>query len=77
MAQSSIHVVPYGAEDWVVKEEASGRELGHYPTQAAAEEVARALARKRQVELVIHDAKGGVQRQAVRRKGWFGRLFGR
>jgi Uncharacterized protein conserved in bacteria (DUF2188) len=47
--QRAIHIVPGEHQDWIVKEEA-GRELGHYPSRAAAETVGHKLARKRKVE---------------------------
>jgi len=40
------------AEDWIVCEEGTGREFGHYATQAEAESVGVKLARKRKIELV-------------------------
>ena len=33
MNGANIHLIPNDARDWVVKEEGTERELGHYPTQ--------------------------------------------
>jgi len=74
-AANAIHVLARGERDWVVREE-QGRELGHYPTRQAAEAVGNKLARKRKVELVVHDDSGKVERSRPR-KGWFPRFFGR
>ena len=72
MAQLSIHVEHIAADDWVVREK-SGRELGHYPTQQAAETVGRLVARKRKAVLLIN---GRADEQGTRSShGWFGRLF--
>ena len=75
MSQNSIHVEAKGEGDLLVRED-GGRELGHYLTQAEAKEVGHKLARKRRVELVVHDQGGRVQRSRPR-KGWFVRIFGR
>lgn len=53
MQRAKIRVFANGDDDWVVKEEVSGREKGHYSTQADAEAVALALARKRTSKLII------------------------
>ena len=75
MARSSINVIALAPKDWVVKEE-GGREYGHYPSRQEAENVGQKLARKNNVELVVQDQAGKVQRRKVS-KGWFARLFGR
>ena len=75
MNGANIHVVPNDTRDWVVKEEGTDRELGHYLTQADAEAVGLALARKRGSEVVIHGRDGKAQRRKARR-GWLSRLFG-
>lgn len=72
MAQLSIHVVHLAADDWVVREN-GGRELGHYPSQQDAENVARPLARKRKAVLMINGRNDVGGDRASR--GWFGRLF--
>ena len=74
MAQLSIHVVQLAADDWVVREK-NGRELGHYPSQQEAENVARPLARKRKAVLLINGRSDEGGERASR--GWFARLFGR
>jgi hypothetical protein len=43
---ASIQIVPLAPDDWVVREE-GGREIGHFASQAEAEAVGQALARKR------------------------------
>jgi len=75
MNGANIHVIPNDTRDWVVKEEGTDPELGHYPTQADAEAVGLALARKRKSEVVIHGRDGKAHLRKVRR-GWFSRLFG-
>jgi hypothetical protein len=50
----NIHLVPTDAEHWVLREEVSGRDLGHYSNFREAESVARKLARSRKVQLVVH-----------------------
>jgi hypothetical protein len=75
MNGANIHVIPNDSRDWVVKEEGTDRELGHYPTQADAEAVGLALARKRKSEVVIHSQDGKAHRRKARR-GWLSRLFG-
>jgi len=72
----SILVAWKAAEDWIVCEEGTGREFGHYATQAEAESVGVKLARKRKIELVVQNEAGKRTRRATSR-GWFGRLFGR
>jgi hypothetical protein len=75
MNGANIHVIPNDTRDWVVKEEGTERELGHYPTQADAEAVGLALARKRKSEVVIHGQDGKAHRRKGR-GGWLSRLFG-
>jgi hypothetical protein len=73
--QRAIHVVSVEASDWVVKEE-GGRELGHYPSKDAAQAVAYKVARKRKVELLIHDRGGKVEKRLRPSKSWVSKLFG-
>ena len=73
--QRAIHVLASGDRDWLVRED-GGREFGHYPTRKEAEAVGEKLARKRSVELLVHDGSVKVRRSRPR-KGWFARLFGR
>jgi hypothetical protein len=75
MATKTLHVVPVSADDWMVRE-ASGRELGHYPSQEEALRVARKLARSRGAQLLIQD-QAGTTRTGRASKGFFARLFGR
>jgi Uncharacterized protein conserved in bacteria (DUF2188) len=69
----AIHVIAGGENDWLVRE-GGGREFGHYPTRKEAEAVGSKLARKRGVELVVHNSNGNTQRSRPR-KGWFAQLF--
>jgi hypothetical protein len=55
----SILVAWKAAEDWIVCEEGTGREFGHYATQAEAESVGVKLARKRKIELVVQNGLDG------------------
>lgn len=70
-----IHVLPGEHGDWIVRED-GGRKLGHYPTKDAAGLVARKLAMKRRVELVVHEI-GGKPHRSRPRKSWLKRLLGR
>jgi hypothetical protein len=55
----SIQIVPLAPDGWVVRGE-DGREIGHFASQAEAEAVGQALARKRKVDLIINPAGGGI-----------------
>jgi hypothetical protein len=66
MGHTSIHVIARSAEDWVVTEEESQRERGHYPTRDAAVAVGSALSRRRRRLLVIHELDGGIRRLDAR-----------
>ena len=73
---AAIHVVPDdGFDDWIVRDD-DGREFGHYPTREEAEPVARALARKRGDELIIHLPDGRTRRESFA-KGRAARLLAR
>jgi hypothetical protein len=71
-----ILVVWQAAADWVVCEEATGREFGHYATRTEAEAVGVKLARKRRCELIIQD-EGGKPISRPTSRGWLGRLLDR
>jgi hypothetical protein len=75
MGHTSIHVIPCSAEDWVVREEDSQRERGHYPTRDAAVAVGSALSRRRRRSLVIHELDGGIHRLDAHPQGWMRRLL--
>jgi hypothetical protein len=77
MTPTNIHVIPRGGDDWVVTEEESQRERGHYPTQDAAVAVGSALSRRRRGSLVIHEVDGGIRRLDARSEGWLRLLFKR
>jgi hypothetical protein len=68
----NIHLVPTSAEDWVLREEVSGTDLGTYATFQEAESVARKLARRRKVQLIVHLA-GRFEVHDYRR--WYLRWF--
>ena len=71
MAAAVIYVVPDdNFDDWVVRDH-DGHE-GHYPTR----EVAEAIAREREDELVVHLPDGRTSRKNFA-KGWAARLFRR
>jgi len=73
---TAIHIVPDDSfDDWIVRD-ASGRELGHYPTREAAELVAEPIARKRRADLIVHHPDGRTSRESFTR-GWLARLLGR
>ena len=42
-----IHIVPIGERDWVIREEGTNREFGHYSSEAEARMIGSRLARKR------------------------------
>jgi hypothetical protein len=73
--QKPIHVVPGEHNDWIVRED-GGRELGHYPSQDAANAVGQKLSRKRATELLVHGPAGKVLRSRPM-KSWLSRLLGR
>jgi hypothetical protein len=77
MGDTSILVIPREGDDWVVREEESQRERGHYPTRDAAVAVGRALSRRQKRSLVIHELDGGVRRLDARSQGWGRLLFKR
>jgi hypothetical protein len=70
----SIEIVPLSPHYWVVREE-GGRDFGHYTNPAQAEAIGRALARKRNWDLVIHPVASGIPIRE-KPKGWFRRWFG-
>ncbi len=45
-------------EGWAVRGAGNKRDTSHHPTQAAAIDAARDIARNQQSELVIHDREG-------------------
>jgi hypothetical protein len=75
MDGSNIHVVPCSGDGWVVREEASQRERGHYATREDAIAVGSALSRRRKGLLVVHELDGGIRRVDVE-QGWL-HLLGR
>jgi hypothetical protein len=70
---ASIQVVPLSPHHWVVRDE-GGRDR-HYPNQTQAEAVGRALARKRNCDLVIHPVAASIPIREKTR-GWLSRWFG-
>jgi hypothetical protein len=57
VARREVHIVPGGAQDWIVRAD-TGRELGHYPSREAAVAVGRKLARRDKGDLLVYDARG-------------------
>ena len=70
IARAGDRLVAVGQRGHIVHSEDGGR-LWHYPSQAQAEAVGRALARKRNCDLVIYPV--GIPRKPKR--GWFRRLL--
>lgn len=60
MPTKNIHVVPHGNE-WGWRREGSDRVSGTAPTQSAAEQAARPVAKRDGVELVIHRPDGRIR----------------
>jgi len=54
------HVVPRGSE-WAVLAEGASRATSLHPTQAAATQVAREIARNQESELLIHRPNGQIR----------------
>jgi hypothetical protein len=71
---ASIQIVSLSPHHWVVREE-GGRDR-HYPNQEQAEAVGRALARKRNCDLVIHPIVVAAIPIHERPRGWLRRWFG-
>ena|ERR1700730_13523442 len=69
MAALTLHIVPDDSfDDWVVRD-ASGHELGHYPTREAAQLSAEAVARKRGGELIVHLPDGRTSHMSFKKGG--------
>jgi hypothetical protein len=76
MAAAAIHVIPDDSfEDWIVRGEV-GQDIGHFPTREEAEQLAEAIARGHQTDLVVHLPDGRTSRKSVK-KSWVARLLGR
>lgn len=60
MSKRDIHVVPH-PDGWAVKREGAERASSVHERKADAEEAGRDLARKDEVELVIHGRDGKIQ----------------
>ena len=73
---NGVHVLQVGHDDWVVKQE-GGRELGHYPDKSQAKAVGLKIARKHNVELLVHSRSGAIEHRSRPSRGWFSRLFNR
>lgn len=54
------HVVKRGTE-WAVLGEGNSRDTSHHPTQQAATERAREIAKVQRAEVVIHDRHGRIR----------------
>jgi Uncharacterized protein conserved in bacteria (DUF2188) len=76
MAAAAVHVVPDDSfEDWIVRGEV-GQDIGHFPTREEAEQLAEAIAREHQTDLVVRLPDGRTSRKSFK-KGWVARLLGR
>jgi hypothetical protein len=60
MAAKSIHVVPSG-DEWAVRREGEQTVLSTHPTQEAAEEEGRRVAREDKVEFQLHGRDGRIR----------------
>ncbi|WP_046656927.1 DUF2188 domain-containing protein [Lysobacter capsici] len=60
MSKKDVHVVPH-PEGWAVKREGADRASSIHDRKADALDVGRDLARKDEVELVIHGQDGNIQ----------------
>jgi hypothetical protein len=56
----NIHIVPNPTGGWLVKEEHSLVSIASTKTKKEANSIAKALAKERQVELVIHNKDGKI-----------------
>jgi len=56
----NIHIVPNPSGGWLVKEEHSLSPIASTKTKKEANSIAKALAKERQVELVIHNRDGKI-----------------
>lgn len=61
MRKPAVHVTPRGGEGWSVRREGNQRATSIEPTQAAAEQVARQIARREHTELLIHGRDGRIR----------------
>lgn len=55
-----IHVMPSG-DDWVVKREGEDDPLSTHRTQAEAEEAGREVAKREEVEFMLHGSDGRIR----------------
>ena len=61
MAKKNIHIVPDGHGHWNVKREGVSQPISSHRTQAAADNAARPIARRDEVELVTHGRDGKIR----------------
>jgi hypothetical protein len=61
MADRNIHVVPHRDGRWAVKMQNEGEPIEIHTSKSDAEQVARNLAKKKKVDVIIHKADGSVQ----------------
>lgn len=52
------HVVKRGGSEWAVRGEGNGRDTSRHPTQGAAIDAARDIAKNQRSEVVIHGRDG-------------------
>lgn len=60
MTKRNQHVVPHDGQ-WAVRGEHAGRATTVHPTQSAAIDQARSIARHQGTELLIHDRQGRIR----------------
>ena len=72
MAKLNLHLIPTDTGEWAIQEEVTGQRFGAYPMFAEAESVARKLAGRKRVQLLVH-RPGAIEVHDYRR--WFVRWF--
>ena len=61
MPKKEQHVVPYDGGQWAVRSAGADRITSVHPTQGAAEDAARSIARRNHTEVVTHDRHGRIR----------------
>lgn len=60
----AVHVTHRASGDWAVIREGSDRASSLHPTQSAAADQARGLARRAETELIIHDRDNRIRERS-------------
>jgi len=63
MAKQPIHITPRGGHGWAVMRQGNDRASAVYPTQAQAEHAGRHVARRDQVEFLVHGRNGQIRQR--------------